>query len=152
DRFEGKRFTCEFKYDGERAQGHFVSSKAKNKRISATEENVAKIQNGNAKICSRNTDELSTKYQDIIEVLDTWIKDEVDSFVLDCEAVAWDKVEKKILPFQQLMTRKRKDVAVEDIKVKVCVFAFDLLYLNGKVRICLLIFRHFANVMKSVVQ
>lgn len=152
DRFEGKRFTCEFKYDGERAQIHFVSSKSKNKLISATEENVAKIQKGVAKIFSRNSEDLSKKYPDILEVLDTWIKDDVDSFVLDCEAVAWDKVEKKILPFQQLMTRKRKDVAVEDIKVKVCVFAFDLLYLNGKVRICLLIFRHFANVMKSVVQ
>ena len=43
-------------------------------------------------------------------------------------------VEKKVLPFQQLMTRKRKDVKVEDVKVKVCVFAFDILYLNGEVR------------------
>jgi len=38
-----------------------------------------------------------------------------------------------VLPFQQLMTRKRKDVKVEDVKVKVCVFAFDILYLNGEV-------------------
>jgi DNA ligase-1 len=30
------------------------------------------------------------------------------------------------------MTRKKKDVKVEDVKVKVCVFAFDLLYLNGE--------------------
>lgn len=30
------------------------------------------------------------------------------------------------------MTRKRKDVAVEDVKVRVCVFGFDLLFLNGK--------------------
>ena len=30
------------------------------------------------------------------------------------------------------MTRKRKDVKAEDVKVKVCVFAFDLLYLNGE--------------------
>ncbi|KAL1836397.1 hypothetical protein VTK73DRAFT_5073 [Phialemonium thermophilum] len=30
------------------------------------------------------------------------------------------------------MTRKRKDVRIEDVKVKVCVFAFDLLYLNGQ--------------------
>jgi DNA ligase-1 len=37
-----------------------------------------------------------------------------------------------VLPFQQLMTRKRKDVDVKDIKVKVCVFAFDLLFLNGE--------------------
>ena len=30
------------------------------------------------------------------------------------------------------MTRKRKDVKAEDVKVKVCVFAFDLLFLNGE--------------------
>lgn len=29
------------------------------------------------------------------------------------------------------MTRKKKDVKIEDVKVKVCVFAFDLLFLNG---------------------
>jgi hypothetical protein len=34
-------------------------------------------------------------------------------------------------PFQQLMTRKRKDVKAEDVKVKVCVYAFDLLFFNG---------------------
>ena len=58
---------------------------------------------------------------------------DTQSFVLDCETVAWDVDEKKVLPFQQLMTRKRKDVKVEDVKVKVCVFAFDLLFLNGEV-------------------
>ena len=61
-----------------------------------------------------------------------WVKSDTKSFVLDCESVGWDVVEKKVLPFQQLMTRKKKDVRVEDVKVKVCVFAFDLLFLNGE--------------------
>lgn len=39
----------------------------------------------------------------------------------------------KLLPFQELSRRKRKDVKTEDITVKVCLFAFDLLYLNGEV-------------------
>lgn len=38
------------------------------------------------------------------------------------------------MPFQELSKRKRKDVKVEDIQVRVCLFAFDLLYLNGEVR------------------
>lgn len=46
--------------------------------------------------------------------------------------MAWDTEKKSVLPFQQLMTRKKKDVKAEDVKVKVCVFAFDLLYLNGE--------------------
>jgi hypothetical protein len=36
------------------------------------------------------------------------------------------------MPFQELSRRKRKDVKVEDIQVRVCLFAFDLLYLNGE--------------------
>jgi DNA ligase-1 len=30
------------------------------------------------------------------------------------------------------MTRKKKDVKTEDIKIKVCVFAFDILFLDGE--------------------
>lgn len=57
---------------------------------------------------------------------------ETKSFVIDCEAVAWDRENKHILPFQKLTTRKRKNVGDADIKVQVCIFAFDLLYYNGE--------------------
>ena len=40
-----------------------------------------------------------------------------------------------MMPFQELSKRKRKDVKVEDIQVRVCLFAFDLLYLNGEVSV-----------------
>ena len=53
--------------------------------------------------------------------------------------MAIDKDTAKLLPFQELSRRKRKDVKVEDIKVRVCLFAFDLLYLNGEVRFVSLI-------------
>lgn len=61
------------------------------------------------------------------------IKEGTKSFVIDAEAVAWDTEEKRLLEFQKLSTRKRKDVKVEDVKIKVHLFAFDLLYLNGEV-------------------
>ncbi|KAH8909621.1 ATP-dependent DNA ligase [Coniochaeta sp. PMI_546] len=131
DRFEGQTFTCEYKYDGERAQIHYVARDTDEKLEAApgaTKEAAA----GVASIFSRNSEDLSKKYPDILAKLHTWVKEDTKSFVVDCESVAWDVEEKKVLPFQQLMTRKKKDVKIEDVKVKVCVFAFDLLYLNGE--------------------
>ncbi|KAG0090749.1 hypothetical protein BGZ92_002275 [Podila epicladia] len=113
DRFENIAFTCEYKYDGERAQIH-------------------KLEEGSTMIYSRNSENMSAKYPDVMERLYKFAKSDTKSFVLDCEAVAWDREQKCILPFQVLSTRKRKDVKEEDIKVQVCIFAFDLLYLNGE--------------------
>ncbi|GAA6024482.1 hypothetical protein JCM11491_004831 [Sporobolomyces phaffii] len=113
DRFEGKHFTCEYKYDGERAQVHY-------------------LEDGTIKVFSRNSEDMSVKYPDLVVQLPRCIKEGTKSFVIDCEAVAWDAEEKRLLEFQKLSTRKRKDVKVEDIKVKVHLFAFDLLYLNGE--------------------
>ncbi|KAF9925522.1 hypothetical protein FBU30_004686 [Linnemannia zychae] len=113
DRFEDIAFTCEYKYDGERAQIH-------------------KLEDGSMRIYSRNSENMSAKYPDVMERLGKFAKSDTTSFVLDCEAVAWDREQKHILPFQILSTRKRKDVKEEDIKVQVCIFAFDLLYLNGE--------------------
>ncbi|KAI1116037.1 ATP-dependent DNA ligase [Nemania sp. NC0429] len=132
DRFENQTFTCEYKYDGERAQIHYVAKERSDDYIDALPGATKEAAKGVASIFSRNSEDLSKKYPDILAKLDTWIKEGTKSFVLDCETVAWDVTEKKVLPFQQLMTRKKKDVKVEDVKVKVCVFAFDLLFLNGE--------------------
>ena len=131
DRFEGKDFTCEYKYDGERAQIHYVAEDSPQQYPSSM--SSAKGVKGLSAIFSRNSEDLSKKYPDILAKLSTWINKDTKSFVLDCETVAWDLEEKKVLPFQQLMHRKRKDVKVEDVKVKVCVFAFDMLFYNGEV-------------------
>ncbi|KAJ1028262.1 hypothetical protein NDA13_003706 [Ustilago tritici] len=123
DRFEGKPFTCEYKYDGERAQVHLLPS-------------------GKLAVFSRNSEDMSVKYPDLVEQILRCIKPSVKSFVLDAEAAAWKKAEPnpetgvmepaKLLPFQELSRRKRKDVKAEDIKIKVKLFGFDLLYLNGE--------------------
>ncbi|KAJ3544358.1 hypothetical protein NMY22_g2802 [Coprinellus aureogranulatus] len=97
DRFEGKRFTCEYKYDGERAQVH-------------------RLDDGTVGVFSRNSEDMSKKYPDLMEQLPRCIKDSVKSFVIDAEAVAVDKAG-KLLPFQELSRRKRKDVKVEDIQL-----------------------------------
>nr|XP_019044125.1 DNA ligase 1 [Kwoniella bestiolae CBS 10118]OCF23055.1 DNA ligase 1 [Kwoniella bestiolae CBS 10118] len=113
DRFEGKEFTCEYKYDGERAQVHL-------------------LEDGSIAVFSRNSENMSAKYPDLVQQVPRAIKPSVKSFVIDAEAVAYDLETKKILPFQDLSRRKRKDVKAEDITVRVHLFAFDLLYLNGE--------------------
>ncbi|KAJ1131009.1 hypothetical protein NDU88_009352 [Pleurodeles waltl] len=112
-RFDEAAFTCEYKYDGERAQIHI-------------------LENGDVHIYSRNQENNTTKYPDIIARIPKCKKDTVISCILDTEAVAWDAEKKQIQPFQVLTTRKRKDVDASEIKVQVCVYAFDMLYLNGE--------------------
>jgi DNA ligase-1 len=59
----------------------------------------------------------------------------VTSLILDCEIVALEKGTGAFRPFQELAGRAKKDVRVEDVKVEVGLFAFDLMLLNGKVRL-----------------
>ncbi|KAI0348086.1 ATP-dependent DNA ligase [Trametopsis cervina] len=113
DRFENKKFTCEYKYDGERAQVH-------------------KLEDGTVGVFSRNSEDMSKKYPDLMDQLPNCMQETAKSFVFDAEAVAIDRTTGKLMPFQELSRRKRKDVKVEDIQVRVCLFAFDLLYLNGE--------------------
>ncbi|KAI4322325.1 hypothetical protein L6164_022030 [Bauhinia variegata] len=113
NRFQDVEFTCEYKYDGERAQIHYM-------------------ENGLVEIYSRNAERNTGKYPDVVAAVSRLKKPSVSSFVLDCEIVAYDSEKQKILPFQVLSTRKRKDVDVNEIKINVCIFAFDLLYLNGQ--------------------
>ncbi|XP_028776240.1 DNA ligase 1-like [Neltuma alba] len=113
NKFQDVEFTCEYKYDGERAQVHYMD-------------------NGSVEIYSRNAERNTGKFPDVVAAISRLKKSSVSSFVLDCELVAYEREKKKILPFQVLSTRARKNVSMSDIKVDVCVFAFDILYLNGK--------------------
>lgn len=112
DRFQGQLFVSEYKYDGERAQVHLLPD-------------------GTMRIYSRNGENMTERYPEI-DIRDFLSSSGTESLILDCEAVAWDKEHNKILPFQVLSTRKRKDVDAKDVKVRVCLFAFDLLCHNGK--------------------
>lgn len=112
-RFLGIKFTLEFKYDGERAQIHLLAD-------------------GSFKFFSRNAEENTTKFPDLVATMKSFCKPGVESFILDSEVVAYDRVRKKILPFQVLSHRKRKDVEEKDVSIQVCVYAFDCLFLNGE--------------------
>lgn len=56
----------------------------------------------------------------------------ITSFIMDAEVVAVDKDTGAYRTFQDLSNRAKKDVQVEDIKVVVGVFAFDLMLINDQ--------------------
>ncbi|MES1914903.1 MAG: hypothetical protein MHM6MM_006928, partial [Cercozoa sp. M6MM] len=112
-KFGQRAFTLEWKYDGERAQVHYLPD-------------------GSIRIFSRSAEDMTQKYPDIIANLPNACKNGVDSCILDCEVVAFDRTEEHILPFQSLASRKKKAVQQEDVTVQVCLYAFDCILLNGR--------------------
>jgi DNA ligase 1 len=58
---------------------------------------------------------------------------DISSFIVDAEIVAIDASNDSLKSFQELSNRARKDVKLHEIKVDVCIYAFDLMYLNGQV-------------------
>ena len=122
ERFADTPFTCEYKYDGFRGQIHYNNNKTQ--------------------IFSRNLEDMTETYPDIVEFINNFIKEsaeknnkQLNSFILDCEMVAYDKKNDKILPFQQLTTRSRKNVDLASITIHVCMFCFDILLLNDEILI-----------------
>jgi DNA ligase-1 len=111
-RLNGLRFTCEYKYDGERAQVHLLP-------------------NGKTRVFSRNLLDTSEKYPEVPLFVKEACKN-VTSFVLDSEVVAFNTKTGQLVPFQILSTRKKTEESAESAKVQVIVEAFDLMYLNGE--------------------
>lgn len=111
-RLAGKRFTGEFKYDGERAQIHILDRNT-------------------IHVYSRNSENMTEKYPDVIQVVKDALTDDCQSGMIDSEVVAWDVDNQRILPFQVLSTRGRKNIKIEDIKVQVCIMPFDCMLHNG---------------------
>ncbi|KAK4556340.1 hypothetical protein LTR86_006484 [Recurvomyces mirabilis] len=112
-KLHGRDFTCEFKYDGQRAQVHCDD-------------------NGKVTIFSRHLEVMTDKYPDLVALVPQIRGEGVRSFILEGEVVAVDQTTGDLKPFQILANRARKDVVIQSVKVEVCLFAFDLMYLNGE--------------------
>lgn len=112
-KLQGRDFACEFKYDGQRAQIHCDEK-------------------GKVSIFSRHLEVMTDKYPDLVELIPKIRGEGVDSFIMEGEVVAVDRETGELKNFQTLTNRARKDVDIGSITVDVCMFSFDLMYLNGQ--------------------
>ena len=112
-KLQGRDFSCEYKYDGQRAQVHCDEK-------------------GKVSIFSRHLELMTDKYPDLVALIPQIRGEGVSSFIMEGEVVAVDRDTGDLKTFQTLTNRARKDVAISSIKVEVCLFAFDLMYLNGE--------------------
>lgn len=112
-KLQGRDFACEFKYDGQRAQVHCDEG-------------------GKVSIFSRHLEVMTDKYPDLVALVPQIRGEGVGSFIMEGEVVAVDQVTGDLKNFQTLTNRARKDVAIGSITIDVCLFAFDLMYLNGQ--------------------
>jgi DNA ligase 1 len=112
-KLQGRGFTCEYKYDGQRAQVHCDDG-------------------GKVSIFSRHLELMTDKYPDLVALVPRIRGEGVGSFIMEGEVVAIDRESGNLKSFQTLAGRGRKDVLIGSVKVDVCLFAFDLMYLNGE--------------------
>ncbi|XP_057757120.1 DNA ligase 6 isoform X1 [Arachis stenosperma] len=116
--FQNKAFTCEYKYDGQRAQIH-------------------RLIDGSIRVFSRNGDESTSRFPDLIDIIKEFCKPVASTFIIDAEVVGIDRKNGiRIMSFQELSSRGKgsKDtlVTTESIKVDICIFVFDIMFANGE--------------------
>ncbi len=108
----GKPMAIEYKYDGFRMLIHKA--------------------NGKVTLFTRSLENVTKQFPEVEEYIEKYIKG--DSFILDSEAVGYDKKTKKYTDFQQISQRIRRKHKIDELqkKLPVEVNVFDILYHNGK--------------------
>jgi DNA ligase-1 len=107
----GGKCVAEYKYDGERVQAH-----KKGKEVV---------------LYSRRLEKISSQYPDAVELVKDQVK--AEEAILEAECVAVDVETGELLPFQELMHRRRKYGVKEAMaQYPVSLFMFDALYVDGK--------------------
>ncbi len=107
----GGKCVAEYKYDGERIQAHKQGDKVT--------------------LFSRRLENISTQYPDAVELFKKYVK--AKEAILECECVAVEIDTGDMLPFQELMHRRRKyEIQKAVVDYPVSLFMFEALYVNGK--------------------
>jgi DNA ligase-1 len=107
----GGKCVAEYKYDGERVQAHKKRSEVV--------------------LYSRRMERISEQYPDAVELVRENVK--AEEAILEAECVAVDGETGELLPFQELMHRRRKYGITEAMQqYPVSLFMFDALYVDGR--------------------
>jgi DNA ligase-1 len=107
----GGKCVAEYKYDGERIQAHKKGRKVV--------------------LYSRRLENISSQYPDAVELVKENVK--AEEAILEAECVAVDVETDELLPFQELMHRRRKYGVKEAMaQYPVSLFMFDALYVKNK--------------------
>jgi DNA ligase-1 len=127
-----RQVAVEPKWDGQRIQAHAWILGTRDKGQGTREIGTV------VKLFTRSLEDVSEMFPDLVHALKKLLSPLSLSpyplaLILDGEAVAVDPKTGRILPFQTMITRKRKygiQKKLADVPVKYMVF--DILYLNGK--------------------
>jgi len=115
DGFErvGKPCAIEYKYDGFR----MLINKKENQEIS---------------IFTRRLDNVTNQFPDVVEYVKENVK--AKSFIIDSEAVGYNKKTKKYTPFQDISQRIKRKYHIEKLiqELPIEINVFDILYYNGE--------------------
>mgnify|MGYP001403215276 CR=1 FL=1 len=108
----GENVGIEYKYDGFRLIIH-----KKEKEI---------------KLFTRRLENVTLQFPEVVEYIREYVKG--DSFILDTEAVGFDKETKEYKPFQEISQRIKRKYNIEKLqkKLPIEIQVFDIIYYNGK--------------------
>jgi len=123
----GNEFAAEPKFDGFRVQVHLDRSSGNRaaRLPGATKEKKV------VELFSRNLEDMTHAFPDLVEGVTKEV--EAKSAIMEGEAIAYNSQTQEFLPFQETTKRRRKYKVEEMAKeLPLVLFAFDLLYLNGK--------------------
>ncbi|MEM3227755.1 MAG: ATP-dependent DNA ligase [Candidatus Micrarchaeaceae archaeon] len=83
------------------------------------------------RLYSRRLENITEMFPDIVHSALVELKP--DSFILEGEALGFNEATNEFMPFQETMQRKRKHgIEEKKIEIPLHLFAFDLMYLDGK--------------------
>ncbi len=108
----GKPCAVEYKYDGFRL--------------------IAHKKGNNVILFTRRLENVTKQFPEVVDYVKKYVRG--DSFIIDSEAVGFDKKTKEYKPFQEISQRIRRKYDIEKLQeeLPVEINVFDILYYNGK--------------------